>query len=156
MEHKGGHWLVHEECIVRTAVCQNAHLGRKWCQTVKNQAHSASCYWVTLVWRHQSVSHLLILVIKEKIALNKLKSCRKFWKNFESLFQLNNTAPWLAGKMIIEAGFDFVAHDYSFIFPTMNHYLGSWLPSKSSKKWIIDASLMRQCQNKICFRFSKH
>ena len=24
MEHKGGHWLVHEECIVRTAVCQKS------------------------------------------------------------------------------------------------------------------------------------
>ena len=24
MEHKGGHWLVHEECIVHTAVCQKA------------------------------------------------------------------------------------------------------------------------------------
>ena len=21
IEHKGGHWLVHEECIVRNAVC---------------------------------------------------------------------------------------------------------------------------------------
>ena len=26
MEHKGGHWLVHEECIVCTVVCQKAHL----------------------------------------------------------------------------------------------------------------------------------
>ena len=24
MEHKGGHWLVHEECIVHTAVYQKA------------------------------------------------------------------------------------------------------------------------------------
>jgi len=25
MGHKGGHWLVHEECIVHTAVCQKAY-----------------------------------------------------------------------------------------------------------------------------------
>jgi len=29
LEHKGGHWLVHEECIVHTVVCQKAHLGLK-------------------------------------------------------------------------------------------------------------------------------
>jgi len=23
---QGGHWLVHEECIVRTAVCRKAHV----------------------------------------------------------------------------------------------------------------------------------
>ena len=27
MEHKTGYWLVHEQCIVRTAVCQQAPLG---------------------------------------------------------------------------------------------------------------------------------
>jgi len=26
---KGGHWIVHEECIVHTAVRQKAHLGPK-------------------------------------------------------------------------------------------------------------------------------
>ena len=36
MEHKGGHWLVQEECILLTAVCQKAHLWLKWHQIVKN------------------------------------------------------------------------------------------------------------------------
>ena len=35
MGHKEGHWQVHEECIVRTAVCQKAPLGPRLCQTVK-------------------------------------------------------------------------------------------------------------------------
>ena len=28
MGHKGGHWYVHEECILRTAVCQRHRSGR--------------------------------------------------------------------------------------------------------------------------------
>ena len=44
MEHKGGHWLIHEECIVLTAVYQNTHLGLKQHQTEKNQACSVSHY----------------------------------------------------------------------------------------------------------------
>ena len=33
--------------------------GRNNIEQWKNQARSLSCYWVTLVWRHQSVSQLL-------------------------------------------------------------------------------------------------
>ena len=44
MEHEEGHWLVHEECIACTAVCQKIHLGLKQCQAVKNQAGSISNY----------------------------------------------------------------------------------------------------------------
>jgi len=29
MGHKGGHWLLHEECVVRTLVCQKAPLELK-------------------------------------------------------------------------------------------------------------------------------
>jgi len=50
MGHKGGHWLVHEECIVCTAMCQKAHLGMKQHRTVKkSQAHSLSRYQIMLV-----------------------------------------------------------------------------------------------------------
>ena len=31
MEYKGGHWLVHEECNVHTAVYQKTPLGLKQC-----------------------------------------------------------------------------------------------------------------------------
>jgi len=38
MEHKGGHWLVHEEFIVHTAVYQKAYLELKQCRTVKKSS----------------------------------------------------------------------------------------------------------------------
>ena len=37
MGHKGGHWQVHEECTVRTAVCQKTPLRLKRRRTVKNK-----------------------------------------------------------------------------------------------------------------------
>jgi len=50
MEHKGGYWLVHNICIAHTAVCQKAPLvGWSNIEQWKNQAHSPSCYQVTLV-----------------------------------------------------------------------------------------------------------
>jgi len=61
MGHKGRYWLVHEECIVHTAVCQKAHLGTKRCQTVKkNQAHSLSRYRVMVGIRQFSLVSLLV------------------------------------------------------------------------------------------------
>ena len=36
MGHKGGHWQVHEECIVCTAVCQKAYVRLKRRRTMKN------------------------------------------------------------------------------------------------------------------------
>ena len=38
MGHKGGHWYVHEECIVHTAVGQKAPVGPKWYRTVKKSS----------------------------------------------------------------------------------------------------------------------
>jgi len=49
----------HEECIVCTAVWQKAPFGLKRHikqQKAKNQACSLNHCWVTLVWRHRSVS----------------------------------------------------------------------------------------------------
>jgi len=56
MKHKGGHWLVLEECIVHTAVCQK---GTSRAEAVKNQARIDSYYQVTLVWM-QLVGNILL------------------------------------------------------------------------------------------------
>ena len=53
--HKGGHWYIHEECIIHTALCQKAGKDiKQW----KNRARNLSRYWVTLVGQsvNQSVS----------------------------------------------------------------------------------------------------
>ena len=76
--------LVSEECIVRTAVCQKAHLGLKRRRTVYNQAYSISCYWVMLDWS-QSVSQKKISLYIKKISLYKivLKFCGNFLKKIQ-------------------------------------------------------------------------
>jgi len=74
----------HEECIVHTVVYQKAHLGTKQHQTVKNQAHSLSCYRVMLVRRHQlvsqSVSQSVTIIRKINIFKNSAVTFRRcFW-----------------------------------------------------------------------------
>jgi len=54
MGHKGGPWEAHEECIVRTAVCQKTHLGTKQRQTVKKIKPIALA--VIELRRHRAVS----------------------------------------------------------------------------------------------------
>jgi len=100
MEHKWGHWLVHEECIVHTAVCQRHHSDWSDVKQYKNQACSISLYWVMLVWRHQ------------KIRLNFFNKCsyflKTFWVNLKACLGFNFTLPILpnlrVGKLRLVLG----------------------------------------------------
>ena len=76
MEHKGGYWLVHEECIVCSAVCQKVYLRQNQCQ-IKVVVLTVIEFCLTED-TSQAVSQ------SEEILLNKkaLKFCGDFLKEF--------------------------------------------------------------------------
>ena len=122
MEHKGGHWLVHEECIVRMWYAKRHILGWNNVEQWKIQPHSVSLYWVMLVWRRQSVNQL----VSRKFHYLFFKFYSNFWVN------ANQYCP---GKT--EGGFDSWATPTPFVIPTMNHSSGSCMISilQSPVKW---------------------
>ena len=77
MEHKGGHWLVHEKCISHTAVCNCMQKGTSRAEATSNR------------------ENFKLLVLVKEFQVN-LKVCL-------DLFYLTNTALLLSGK--IKAGF---------------------------------------------------
>ena len=111
-------WDTLEECIEHIVVCQKAPLGLKWCLTEKNQAHSLSHCWVTLLWRHQSVTHS----VSRKFY--QLKIFKILQQLYESIYgqSVTNTVPLRSWKsrLVFEWCY-FIGHAYSFIIPSINY-----------------------------------